>query len=43
MAQPGDGGFFHCVLPNGRRNTIKLIIKGKAYFPLIYISATLTS
>ncbi|VDK52158.1 unnamed protein product [Gongylonema pulchrum] len=27
-ARPEDGGFFHCVIPNGRRNTIKIIVKG---------------
>uniref|UniRef100_A0A915C8W8 Locomotion-related protein Hikaru genki n=1 Tax=Parascaris univalens TaxID=6257 RepID=A0A915C8W8_PARUN len=26
-AQPEDGGFFHCVLPNGRRNTLKIMVK----------------
>ncbi|VDK57641.1 unnamed protein product [Anisakis simplex] len=26
-AQPEDGGFFHCVAPNGRRTTLKIIIK----------------
>uniref|UniRef100_A0A915Q664 Uncharacterized protein n=1 Tax=Setaria digitata TaxID=48799 RepID=A0A915Q664_9BILA len=32
-ARPEDGGFFHCVLPNGRRNTVKIIVKDQKCMP----------
>ncbi|VDK72875.1 unnamed protein product [Litomosoides sigmodontis] len=33
-ARPEDGGFFHCVLPNGHRNTVKIIVKDMKCTPL---------
>lgn len=32
-ARPEDGGFFHCILPNGHRNTVKIIVKDQKCMP----------
>uniref|UniRef100_A0A183USG6 Locomotion-related protein Hikaru genki n=1 Tax=Toxocara canis TaxID=6265 RepID=A0A183USG6_TOXCA len=36
--QPEDSGFFHCVIPNGRRNTLKIMVKDNTCEPFKNVS-----
>ncbi|VDN02323.1 unnamed protein product [Thelazia callipaeda] len=36
VSRPEDGGFFHCILPSGSRNTVKIIVKDQRCLPFTY-------